>query len=170
MPPYSGHRRSLTAKSRSNMARLRLQAPLQGPPQWCCSWSYSFRAQAFLLFKHIDRQIPKVIASDCDKLHHLAKDHVITALPLHVLTHRPRYFFVQQHITPQIRNASGFSIKPQDLANFQVEFPYPEDQEETLKLLRKQTDEVCTVVHGNMRRNRLYYTAECLQDKGQRLC
>jgi hypothetical protein len=58
-----------------------------------------------------------------------------------------RYFFVQHPISPQISRAQGFSLGPDGGAAITTVAPYPEDDgtpaQETMDLLKKQTDEVC---------------------------
>jgi hypothetical protein len=52
---------------------------------------------------------------------------------------------VQHHITPQIRNAAGYSVNGQkgDLENFQVPGPqYPENPADASRVLKQSTDEV----------------------------
>lgn len=57
-----------------------------------------------------------------------------------------RYFFIQHHITPQIRHAKGFSLGPDGGAGYTVASMYPEEggspSQATLNLMRNQTDEV----------------------------
>lgn len=68
---------------------------------------------------------------------------LVPALHCAVLTRR--YFFVQYHITPQIRNAAGYSVNGQkgDLENFQVPGPqYPENAADASRVLKQSTDEV----------------------------
>ncbi|WIA15446.1 hypothetical protein OEZ85_002092 [Tetradesmus obliquus] len=56
------------------------------------------------------------------------------------------YFFIQHHITPQIRHAKGFSLGPDGGAGYTVASMYPEEggspSQATLNLMRNQTDEV----------------------------
>jgi hypothetical protein len=52
---------------------------------------------------------------------------------------------VQQHITPQIRNAIGYSVNGQkgDLEKFQVPGPqYPDNAAEASQALKQSTDKV----------------------------
>jgi hypothetical protein len=66
-----------------------------------------------------------------------------------------RYFFVQHPIAPQIARAQGFSLGPDGGAAITTEAPYPEENgttaQETMDLLKKQTDEVRVCVRACVR-------------------